>query len=112
MSRAITISLRWEATGPASDLFPALDADLPLVPEGNDRSRLSLTGSYRPPLGGAGKALDKVIMGRVARVTVRLFLHGVADAVTGRAVADPQAAVDIPSPRGLTLEPGEPRNAG
>lgn len=66
-----TVSLRWEATGGAGELFPVLDADLTVSPDGDDRSRLDLVGSYRPPLGRAGAALDRAIMGRVAEATIR-----------------------------------------
>src|SRR5262245_49134669 len=43
----MTVSLRWEATGPASELFPVLDADLILTGAVEGRSRLRLVGSYR-----------------------------------------------------------------
>src|SRR6266508_3661185 len=66
-----------------------LDADLILVREGDDRSRLRLIGSYRPPLGRAGAALDKAIMSRVAAATIRSLLDKVA-----AAIADP-----VPHPR-------------
>ncbi len=85
----MTVPLRWEATGPAGELFPVLDADLILVREGDDRSRLRLIGSYRPPLGRAGAALDKAIMSRVAAATIRSLLDKVA-----AAIADP-----VPHPR-------------
>jgi hypothetical protein len=81
---AMTVSLRWEATGVAGELFPVLDADLTLMPEGDDRSRLGLVGSYRPPFGRAGAALDRAIMGRIAAATIRSLLDGVA-----AAIADP-----------------------
>jgi hypothetical protein len=45
------LPLRWQATGPGSRLFPALDADLALTPVGEHAIRLSLAGAYRPPLG-------------------------------------------------------------
>jgi hypothetical protein len=57
-----TIAMRWEATGVTGELFPALDAQLTLKPDGDQRSRLELVGSYRPPLGRAGAALDRAIM--------------------------------------------------
>jgi hypothetical protein len=93
----MTVSLRWDATGSAGELFPMLDADLVLAPDGADRSRLRLTGSYRPPFGRAGAALDRAIMGRVAAATVRLFLERIV-----AAVAEP-----APEPRpGADAEPG------
>src|SRR5487761_1006435 len=34
---ATTMGMRWEATGAASSLFPVLDADITLEPDGEDR---------------------------------------------------------------------------
>lgn len=78
----MVMPLRWEATGMAGELFPVLDADLVLAADG-PRCRLSLAGSYRPPLGGAGAALDRAVMRRVAAATVRDLLDDVAAAIAG-----------------------------
>ena len=75
------LALRWEATGPGGDLFPALDADITLTPAGNHSTTLTLTGAYRPPLGTVGAELDRAILYRVAAATIRAFLHRVADAI-------------------------------
>lgn len=80
-----TVSLRWEATGVTGDLFPVLDAELTLTPEGEQRSRLELVGSYRPPLGRAGAALDRAIMAHVAEATIRSFLERAAAALANPA---------------------------
>jgi hypothetical protein len=80
----MTVSLRWEATGFAGELFPVLDANLILTPQGDDRSRLALIGSYRPPLGRAGAALDRTIMTHVTTATIRSLLDRLA-----AALADP-----------------------
>ena len=85
----LTLALRWEATGPAGELFPALDADLVLAREGEDQVRLGLTGSYRPPLSWAGDTLDRMLLRRIATVTVRHLLRELAGALI-----DPQ-----PEPR-------------
>jgi hypothetical protein len=79
--RAITVPLRWEATGMAGELFPVLDADLVLVPDGADRTTVRLTGSYRPPFGRAGAALDRAIMHRITRATMQSLLASVAAAI-------------------------------
>jgi hypothetical protein len=82
----MNVPLRWEATGAAGDLFPVLDADLILSRHGAGQVRLGLTGSYRPPFGRAGAALDRVIMHRIATATIQSLLASVADAI-----ADPAA---------------------
>ena len=81
------LALRWEATGPGGGLFPVLDADLRLAPDG-DGSVLTLAGAYRPPLGPLGQALDRALLHRVAVATVQSFLARVAAQLTGRVVAN------------------------
>ena len=75
----LTLTLRWEATGPAGELFPALDADLVLARDGEDQVRLGLTGSYRPPL--SWDTLDRMLLRRIATVTVRHLLRDLAGAL-------------------------------
>jgi hypothetical protein len=97
-----TVALRWEATGVTGDLFPVLDAQLTLAPDGAARSRLELVGSYRPPLGPAGAALDRAIMGRVAEATIRTLVERAAAVLANPAeAADPQTGPSwrpIPNP--------------
>ncbi len=76
------LAIRWEATGRGSGLFPVLDADVRLAPAGENLTLLTLTGSYRPPFGRAGEAVDRAVMHRVATTTVRRFLANVAAVLT------------------------------
>ena len=71
--------LRWEAAGPGGRLFPALDADIWPTPAGEQSTRLSLAGVYRPPLAAVGAGLDKAVFHKVADATVRSLLARVAD---------------------------------
>ena len=106
---SLVLPLRWEATGAAGRLFPVLDADLTLSPGGEERSTLTLTGAYRPPLGRADVALDRVLLGRAAAATVRSLLTQVAASLTagqgppGLAAARQQ---DGASPGRWPAEPG------
>ena len=77
-------ALRWEATGTGGALFPVLDADISLVPAGGSSTVLTLTGSYRPPFGSLGAALDRAVLHRVAAATIRNFLTRVAARITGQ----------------------------
>jgi hypothetical protein len=70
------VALRWSATGQFGDLFPTLDADLEVSAAGPGLSRVALTGSYRPPLGPVGELLDRTLLRRVGRLTVRHWLRG------------------------------------
>jgi hypothetical protein len=81
------LALRWEATGPGGQLFPALDADLTLRSTGEQTTSLALVGAYRPPLGALGAGLDRAILHRVAAATIRSFLNSVADAIVHPASA-------------------------
>ena len=76
------LALRWEATGPGIGLFPVLDADLKLVPDG-EGTVLTMAGSYRPPLGSLGEALDRAILRRVAAAAIKSFVAQVAAQITG-----------------------------
>jgi len=107
--RGVTMSvpLRWEATGSAGDLFPVLDADLILARHGTDQVLLGLTGSYRPPFGRAGAALDWVIMHRIATATIQSLLGSVADAIAEHAAQQQPRAATAQRWRPVT-EPQEP----
>lgn len=79
-AEGVSVALRWEATGPAG-LFPRLVATLSVRELDPERSELTLSGRYRPPLGRAGHALDEALGARVARSTVRSFLRRLAAAL-------------------------------
>jgi hypothetical protein len=81
------LAVRWEATGPGGGLFPALDADITVTPVDEQTITLRLAGSYRPPLGTLGAALDTAILHRIATATIRSFLNRLA-----AAIADPPAS--------------------
>ncbi|MGA8455799.1 MAG: hypothetical protein WB800_10375 [Streptosporangiaceae bacterium] len=76
------LALRWEASGPGSGLFPALDADIRLVPAEDQTTLLVLAGVYRPPLGPLGSALDRAVLHRIAATTIRNFLGRLAAGIT------------------------------
>jgi carbon monoxide dehydrogenase subunit G len=75
------LALRWEAAGPDGGLFPALDADVSLTPAGEQSTRLSLAGAYRPPLAALGAGPGKPVLQLVADRTVRSLLARLADAL-------------------------------
>lgn len=76
------LTIRWEASGAGGGLFPALDADVTLSPDGDHASVLRLDGAYRPPFGGLGAGLDRALLHRVAMATIADFIRRIADAVT------------------------------
>jgi hypothetical protein len=68
------IPLRWVATGAAGDLLPAMDANLELDPAPSGTTCITVRGSYRPPLGRLGAALDQLVLHQAARATTRNLL--------------------------------------
>ena len=100
------LTLRWTATGAGNRVFPALDADITLTPAGERATRLTLAGVYRPPFGGLGAGLDRVILHRVATATVQTLTSRVAHAIAhpagaaegGREAAGPESAWRPPEP--------------
>lgn len=76
------IPLSWEATG-TPGLFPKLDAELRLASVGPHLCKLSLQGSYQPPLGALGRVLDRALLHRVAEATIKHFVDRVGAAIVG-----------------------------
>jgi hypothetical protein len=100
--RSAGIALRWEAVGPGGGLFPVLDADVRLTPAGEHVTLLSMAGSYRPPLGPLGEALDRVILNRIAAATIRGFVTQVAARIGGDQSG---GAAETPAPNGAGSSP-------
>ena len=72
------IALQWEAIAADGKLFTALEADLMLVPAGNQIAALALSGAYRPQPGRTGAGLDRTIVRECATAAIRSFLTRVA----------------------------------
>lgn len=75
------LALRWEAVGASERLFPLLDADITLIPDGDDATLIGLHGVYGPPAGSVGGMLDRAILHRIAAATIRSFLSRLASAI-------------------------------
>jgi hypothetical protein len=71
----------WSATG-AELLFPRLSAELKLSHVGRNRTKITLDGTYQPPLGALGKAVDRVLLRGVAESTVKVWIDRMAAALT------------------------------
>jgi len=65
--------MEWRATG-AEILFPSLEADLEVAALGGNRTQVSVSGRYRPPLGPVGNVIDRALLHRVAEATIKDFL--------------------------------------
>lgn len=78
-SKLVTVvELSW--TGARSPgLFPAMRAELRVFPLSSAETQLELIGTYDPPLGVLGDAIDALVMHRVADASVHRFLTEVAE---------------------------------
>lgn len=76
--------INWTVNG-ASMLFPSLEADLWLTKTGSHQTRMTLKGTYRPPLGTLGRMADRALLGRVAEATIADWMERLAAAVTDQA---------------------------
>jgi len=86
---AMAMGMRWEAVGVTGGLFPVLDADIILSPEGSRSTRLAITGCYRPPFGGLGVTVDRVLMHTVAALTLRSAVTSLATSLEDAAPCTP-----------------------
>jgi hypothetical protein len=73
--------VNWTAAG-AKSLFPRLTANLVLSHVGKARTKLSLQGTYEPPLGAVGRAIDRTLLRNVAEATVQDWVDRIAAAVS------------------------------
>jgi hypothetical protein len=78
----VRVPLRWHARDRAA-LFPAMDAALEVrvVPVEQARTQIILIGSYEPPLGRMGAAMDAAVGHHVVESTVHRFVRDIAERV-------------------------------
>ena len=70
------VRLGWEAAR-ATSLFPHMEATLSAWPLSATETQIGIEGTYRPPLGTIGKAMDALVFHRMAEATVHRFLEDV-----------------------------------
>ena len=80
-----SLPLTWEPVG-LEGVLPRLDANLELGSLGEGRTQLAISARYRPPLGVVGRAVDRVLLHRVAEATLKDFLDRLGQAITGRTI--------------------------
>ncbi len=61
-----------------------MQGTLHVAPDGPARTRLTLNASYDPPLGKLGESMDRIVMHRVAQITMSDFIDRVAAGIDGR----------------------------
>lgn len=81
---AIEMILAWKAIR-RPRLFPTMKATLSFYALSSTATQLELVGTYDPPLGVVGDALDAIAMHKVAEASVTGFLQEVAGFLRGPA---------------------------
>jgi hypothetical protein len=71
------IPITWRAIH-ATRAFPVMHAELIVYPLTSTETQLELTGSYEPPLGVVGRAIDSTLLHRIAEASVLQFVREVA----------------------------------
>ena len=82
MPHQTTFPLSWKATG-APSLFPQMNADLTVARVGSALAHLGFSGSYEPPGGPVGQAIDQALLHRIAESSVKGFVDRIAEGVGG-----------------------------
>ncbi len=76
----LAVPVTWRATA-ARVLFPRLTGELEAFRNSPTGSTLRLRGSYDPPFGWVGDALDHLLLERVARLTIADWLQRIGDSL-------------------------------
>jgi len=84
--KGLVYPIKWIATG-AQTLFPTMSADLVLSHVGPSQTRIIFDGTYEPPLGPLGRAIDRVALRRVADSTVKRWVDRIAMALEVESVS-------------------------
>jgi hypothetical protein len=74
---ATRMHLEWEsATMP--HLFPLMKAEISIYPLTSTETQVDFLGTYEPPLGALGKAMNAIVGHRIAEASVHRFVGDVA----------------------------------
>lgn len=71
------VEFSWQPTFPRQ-LFPDFEGKIVIAPVDPDVSRLTVSGTYVPPLGALGQVLDEALMHRAAEATVQELAAAIA----------------------------------
>ena len=74
---ATRLLLEWQAAT-LPRMFPLMKAELAVYPLTATETQLDFSGSYKPPFGAVGKAMNAIVGHRIAEVSVHQFIADVA----------------------------------
>jgi hypothetical protein len=89
------LRLEWHASSHA-EVFPTMEATLSVYALGGTETQLDFDGSYRPPFGILGVAVDAVVGHRIAEASVRRFVDDVAERVRVDVPTEGELSEDSP----------------
>jgi len=89
--------MRWEVTGTGGTLVPALDAEIKLIPAGEDATVLAVSGVCRPLFARQAAGLDPAATHKVAQAVIQAFTSRIATDIAGP-VTVPEAGQNIMLP--------------
>lgn len=75
--QSLCIPIEWEAVK-RPQLFPLMRAELSVYPLTGTETQLDFSGSYEPPLGPVGSAIDAAVGHRIAEASVHRFVADLA----------------------------------
>jgi len=75
---ATKLRLEWQSAR-APRWFPLMEAELAVYPLTSTETQLDFSGTYEPPLGVLGTAIDAAVGHRIAEAAVHRFVSDVAD---------------------------------
>ena len=75
--RVILLPIEWRAAK-AAGLFPSLSGVIEIAGITPATTQVGLSATYQPPFGLPGRLADRALLHRVAEVTVKNFVDGVA----------------------------------
>lgn len=77
----VMLPVSWEAVG-GPPIFPRMEGTLHVEPEAAGATKLTLNSRYDPPLGKLGELIDRVVMHRLAQITMTDFIERLARALS------------------------------
>jgi len=81
----LRLGFSWKPTLSAG-MFPGVHGELHLEPNSYRDTLITVSGTYAPPLGAAGRGLDRVLLHKVAEATFRSLAESI-EAELGRRLA-------------------------
>jgi hypothetical protein len=77
----VVVPLAWHTSG-GPPLFPEMEGELQAEPFGSQRTQLTLSAMYQPPLGALGEALDRTVLYRLGDATMYDFMGRVIESIS------------------------------